>query len=357
MRGNLSYQIHRLFGAIDHRGESKRAVKRAFYSEVRHDKIRVKSGEISPDERIKGTISNLADRLGAYSNKAADDIRDEMLRLAEWTQERSGKSVNKFDITRDISPEDIKEFVRWRFSGGLNNTPPLERKTCQNITGHLLKYDKALVDYVASKGVTRDSQAAKIRAACREYLPEKSEKEVEYKNHVDPVKVLRTAERIARMSGNDNAYKAYLVSRILYDSGCRRDVATLISDKSITKIDVHTGVMNYKTKGGQSGSTQHGNALSAKTVDLVSRYIADHGELRIDDSTYNRWLHKAESAAGDRVIGAHSWRHDRVKETYNDCRDSGMPHDQAVMVVSEMLNHHRSDVAQGYIDRCDGIRS
>jgi uncharacterized protein (DUF779 family) len=65
--------------------------------------------------------------------------------------------------------------------------------------------------------------------------------------------------------------------------------------------------MSYKTKAGQRGSTIHGNQLSADTVRLIADYRAGHGgEFKINGSTYNRWLHRAEVAAGDRIVGAHS---------------------------------------------------
>ncbi|MDR1159582.1 MAG: hypothetical protein LBK69_03050 [Syntrophomonadaceae bacterium] len=340
MRGSLAHQVHELFKIIDHRGESKKEVKQAFYKKVRDDKKRVKSGEISNDERLKGTTTNLAERMGAHGYKTSDQIRDEWLRLAQYAHSISGRSINKFDISKDISNNIIKDYLSERFVG-------LERRTTQNIAGYITKYATAVKTY------GEENRIAEIRTICAAALPPKQPKETTFKpkNHINPAKVLKALKNIADKTKNDNAYKSYIVSRVYYESGTRAAVGRLMTPTGKTQIN--DNVMRYKTKAGQLGSTIHGNYLSDKTIRLINDYKAAHGGvLHVDDSTYNRWLHKAEAAAGDRILGAHGWRYDRAWEFYNDCRASGMTEAEALIATGEMLDHHRPDITKHYLSHC-----
>jgi integrase len=338
MRGSINYQVHELFKLIDHRGESKAAVKRQFYGAVRADKDKVTAGELKESERLKGTIGNLAERMGVYGNKTADDVRDTWHKLCIYVRDKTGVSGSKFDLTR-VSTDDINSYCADKFSA-------LDRRSAQNYSAHLLKLAQAIKIY------NGEDRIEEIRAACRENLPEKSEKPIEIKNHINPLKVLDALKAQAERTGSDNAYKSYLASRVYYESGCRAAVARLITPTSKTQID-EAGIMAYKTKAGQEGSTRHGNQLSPETVRLIADYRAAHGgEFRLAKSTYNRWLHAAELAAGDRVLGAHSWRYDRAYIAYWDCRNSGMDHDTSLRYVAELLDHHRNDVVMHYLSRC-----
>jgi integrase len=341
VNGGLVYQVHELFKFIDHRGEKKGAAKKAFYEEVRADKEKVKVGLLAATDRLKGTISNLADRLGVYGNKTADKVRDEWLKLAKYALSKSGVGVKRFDFSA-ISTEIIKEYLIERFQG-------LERRTCQNYTGYLVKYALAIKEI---NGIDRIKE---IREICTLALPPELARNMTSlppKNHINPQKVLKCLENIAKKTGNENAYKSYLASKVLYESGCRVRVATLISQTGKTQIQ-NDGVMSYKTKAGQEGSTRLGNLLSQNTVRLVRDYRASHeGVFKLDDSTYNRWLHKAEVMAGDRVLGAHAWRYDRAYEVYTDCRVGGMNDNEALRYVAETIDHHRKDITLHYLQGC-----
>jgi integrase len=355
--GSISHQVHILFGNIDCQGKAKDPLKKAFYKEVRRDQARVKAGKISPNERLKGTTSNLADRMGTHGKKTADYVRDEWERLGEYTIRERGEGIKTFDM-RTITPVEIKEFCSWRFAGGLGGLfEPLDPKTCRNINGYMTKFEQALAKDAAKNGVKRESHMVEIRKNIASVLPPKEViKETIYKNHLNPDKVIKTLKNIAIKSGSDNAYKSYLAACILRESGCRSSVVTLINDKSMTQI-ADNGVMSYKTKAGQLGSTIHGNAIRDETVRSVRDYMTAHdGEFRLNKMTLSRWIHKAEKIAGDRCAGAHGFRFDRAKETYNDYRDCGATHAEALRATSEMLDHHRSDVAMLYLRHCEGVR-
>jgi hypothetical protein len=259
MRGSLNHQIGVLLSRIDcRRGESKSKsiVKRQFYNEVRTDKERVKSGDISPNERMKGTVSNLAERYGIYSDNMADKFRDNVRKIAEHAKTALNISQSKLDLN-NLPVAVYKSYLASQFTG-----ERIQRRTAQNICSYTYKLARAAGQGEEIKSVIKDVFEASTF--------KQPSKVTEYKNHINPIKVLNEMKTQAEQTGNDNAYKSYLVSRILYESGCRRSVATLISDTSMTKIDTTTGIMSYKTKAGQLGATIHGNHLSAETVRLVA---------------------------------------------------------------------------------------
>ena len=138
---------------------------------------------------------------------------------------------------------------------------------------------------------------------------------------------------IDSLSGN---YK--LVAEMQYNYGLRVGDCKYINTKY--QLNGDTLIIN-NSKGGQS--------LSVKLSPNHAEQLKNIGILNVNYRSYLTALEKACVKNNDNYTGSHAFRHNYARESMDGLTRKGYTREQALIIVSESMGHHRSDITNRYL--------
>ncbi|MDR2884317.1 MAG: hypothetical protein LBV09_04335 [Deferribacteraceae bacterium] len=306
MRGNVSYQVNRLFEQVKCFGESKKEAKLAAAKE-----LKVHNLQYNPQ--------NVAERTGVYAHKTADEYRTIWRECFQYAKDNfSIKDIEKMSV------EAVKAYL----------TDKIDR------TG-------------GNKGTIAATSSALVKmAVALDKLHNSSSHVKDFRQAISTATAGKTLERTDRNRAyqDPQALQAHLMveahrvaAELTAEIGMRATELSLITPNQLNE---HNHLV-FKSKGGQDNI----RTISLELADKLREYFAKDGEFKVNQNEYRLDLKQAAFATGQEYNGIHGLRYNFAQENYYDFRSQGLTHTEACQEVSELMGHHRPDITEHYLRR------
>lgn len=306
MKGNIDYQIGRIWSVLDGIGQSK------------------------SEYRSKSSLKNINNSLPVSTKVHSFQYKDEVLRtardLGRFTFENSIKNLSKISI-------EIVE--RWFMQKIEKN---VSRDTLKNYLAHIVKIQFALESISKEEGreyngYTRD-ELVKIHTT----LNELEENEYINRAYQNPGTI------VSNLSGNE-----YLVGLLQYRYGLR-----ITEAKHIKRSQLVGNVLTVQGKGGYYLIKELSEDVAKSIVDSMENNL-----FLIDENRYRKNLERSSMIEGEEYFGSHGLRYNYAqtiykiffKETLTSGLSPAEAHKIAMKQTSEELGHHRPEITNRYTGR------
>lgn len=314
MRGSSKGQAWAIMerSGIFQLGSSKGAAKESAREELQN------AGE-------RANSSAVASATGIYSVGTAQQYASTWTQVLEYAKEN-------FDMKNieNLTGEHVSAYLDYK------NELGLDRQSLEREAAAIGKLQAALERWNGRTDYDLKAGVENVREAIRE-APERA---LDNRAYTDPQEIIK----------NLPANEVGLAGKIIYESGVRISEATNIYASQVKSLttDPHTGKevgqFEYVGKGGKIGTA----SISAETFKELKTAIASHGKFEVKQSELRTAL---QTSAGKQYDGrgAHGLRWNYAQERFAELQQHGISRDVAKAIVSQELNHERSEITEHYL--------
>jgi len=298
LRGNISYQVHKVFSTIIAFGTSKHEAK-----------------EIARTENNARTWHELGKNLLVYSYATADSYRD----IAKEAFAFAKENYNIKDITK-LESQHINAFLESKIEANVKYS------TFQKYAAACEKLQVALERYTNQK---YNFDLSETRELAQQIL-QKTDAHRAYEN---PKAVINAIE--------NSTYRT--IAQAQLESGAR------VSELNHLKLSQfkENQAIEVQGKGGKIRDLQ----LSEKTYSELKSLVlnSENQKLVFSTDSYRNELKAACKATNQEYQGTHGLRWSYAQSTFAKLQQQGKTYEQALSIVSQKLGHERPDITEHYL--------
>ena len=305
MRGNVNYQVHKVFAEIIHFGESKHEAKEAARADG------------------NSTWHEVGKELGIYSYATADQYRDIAKEALSYAKENYGvKDIEK------LSSEHIKSYLESKIADGIKYS------TFQKYAAALEKLEVALNSYAQSHNTGREYHfdLSSVREQAREVL----ERTQETRAYENPKALIENIQ--------NNDYK--IIAQAQHEGGFRISELNHLSEKNFKDNNTFQVISG---KGGKDREVPLSKETYQALKSLLDKADPIDGKYKFDMNDYRNALKEATERSGQEYTGSHGLRWNFAQEKFAELQREGKTYEQALQEVSRLLGHERADITEHYL--------
>ena len=326
LRGNINYQVQRLFDQVRCYGQSKFSAKQSFYEEARQ-------------LGIVGNSQNFTERSGVYSIKTGDDYRIIWHDFLEYVKDNL-----RITSAEDLKTDAYRSYLEDRLSRTNNSN------TLAQVNSALVKFAVGL-NRLQGLDINHPERLKDLRSGV--------EVRQEFRTHVDNVRLAISQAYAGKELVKPEQCRAYkypqlirdnltnekyrIAARLIQETGMRIHECGLVRPSQLNE----NNQLNYIGKGGQNSMV----TITPELAGSLRAYFEKDKEFRINKNCFRDAVKKAAEATNQTYTGVHGLRWNFAQETYDELIASGVPESQALLETAERMGHHREQITKHYLGR------
>lgn len=306
MKGNIDYQVGRIWSKLDGIGQSK------------------------AEHRSNSSLKNINNSLPVSTKVHSFQYKDEVLRTA--------RDIGRFSFEngiKDLSKISIEIIDRWFM---LKIEKNVSRDSLKNYLAHIVKIQLALEAISQEEGRTYSGYTREELMKIHTLLNDLEENGYINRAYQNPGAI------VSNLSGNE-----YCVGLLQYRHGLR-----ITEAKHIKRSQLEGNILTFQGKGGYYLKKELSEGLVKSIIDSM-----DNGLFKIDENRYRKNLERSALIEGEEYFGSHGLRYNYAQTTYKSFFKKNLSsghspvegHKSAMKQTSEELGHHRPEITNRYTGR------